>query len=487
MAAATTLTALVPPYKGRHSHEASRKISYAPRTQARPKRLSRTECREIFSSTESLPSIQIHGSACRCSETLSENQLEDDLLADKISSLTKTILLTTDVSSQPRNTTKPPPPRSHQHHNTTSPTPHRRSGSKKHILSTLTRLFSPPSPVTTTPTPTLQHQTDLCIGAAALDIDKVARYLVLPPGPHHPSLPVNAPNHLGVTPLLAAVQSPAGVTRPKAQLAMVKFLVEVCDADIEAGVRVDRVTGEGESVLSAACAAGAVGVVRYLVSRGVRVDRRLPCGAGMGGSRKGPAGGAGCGVGAGRTALHVAVLAGRAECVEVLVREGRADVDAVCEGSGGGVVGGRDAAAARGEQQGAAGLKALRKRSASREKRVKNPVSALHLAHGSPSCTRVLLEAGAMVTVKDGSGRTPLHWAAEARNFDVVAQLVAAGAALDAVAEDGITPLAAILASVGDGEGQERDVEVARLLLDGVTSSGSEGKDEKHGMTFTEA
>ncbi|KAK3900479.1 hypothetical protein C8A05DRAFT_17221 [Staphylotrichum tortipilum] len=472
MSAATTLTTPVAPNKG-HCHEASPRISYTPRSHARPKRLSRTECREIFSSTDSLPSIQIHGSGCRCSETLNDNELQDDLLADKISSLTKTILLTTDSCLQPRNTTKPPPPRTRHHHDT-PPNPHRRSGTKNHILSSLTRLFSPPSN-TLTPTPTLQHQSDLCIGAAALDIDKVARYLVLPAGPHHPSLPVNAPNHLGVTPLLAAVQSPAGAALPKAQLAMVKFLVEVCGADPEAGVRVDRVTGDGESLLTAACTAGLVGVVRYLVGRGVRVDRRLPCGAGMG-SRKGK--GVGCG-GQGRTALHVAVLAGRAECVEVLVQEGRADVDAVCEGV---VQGARDVA---GGEPGA-GLKGLRRRSASREKRVRNPVSALHLARGSPACTRVLLQAGAKVSVKDGFGRTSLHWAAEAGSFDVVQLLVSAGADVNAVAEDGSTPLALILASIGNGQGEEREVEVAKMVLKGATSSGREGQDEKSGMTLTE-
>jgi ankyrin repeat protein len=197
---------------------------------------------------------------------------------------------------------------------------------------------------------------------------------------------------------------------------MVRFLVEVCGADVNAS-RVDRVTGLGGSVLSMACAGGLVEVVRYLLGReGMEVDRRLPHCA----LRKGVLG---------QTALHVAVLADRAECVEVLVREGKADVNAVFEG----------AASFVGERGGGRGLKGLRGRTGeSRGKgRPRHPVSALHLAHASAGCTRVLLRCGADVGARDGYGRTPLHWAAESGNADVVRLLVEAGADVSAVSKEG--------------------------------------------------
>ncbi|KAK4153831.1 Serine/threonine-protein phosphatase 6 regulatory ankyrin repeat subunit C [Chaetomidium leptoderma] len=441
--------------------EPSSRISWTPHAQARPKRPRKPECREVLTSDNSLecfPSIHIHGCACRCTDTQTENQIHDALLAAKIAALTKTLLLTT---------------------TTTTTTTMNHPTKKTSILSTLTRLFSPPpSP------PSLPLQADLCIGCADLDIDKVARYLLpLPPPPppavgHDinddgsqsrrraprpppPPLPVNLPNHLGMTPLMAAVRSPAaGVARPRAQLEMVRFLVEGCGADVEA-VRVDRVTGQGESVLSMACVAGAVEVVRYLVGKGVVVDRRLPFGAGMG---------KGVVVGRGQTALHVAVLAGRAESVEVLVGEGKADVNAVFDAADS-----EDAAVER-------GVKGLRGRARSvsrggREKRPRHPVSPLHLAHGSYACSRVLLECGANVDAKDGYGRTPLRWAAEAGHADVVRLLMSAGAGVSVVANNGITPLEAVRILTEDGDGKQGHDEVVRvLLLNKGSNSGVRGQ-----------
>lgn len=422
--------------------------SYTPRTHARPKRLSKTECRELFNATNSLPSIHIHGSACRCSETQTENQLEDTLLAERISSLTQTLLITAATSP-----TKPPPPVRD------GPQSHRRSPRPgAGILSALTRLFSPPPwPMTAS----FPLQADLCVGCANLDIDKVARYLVLDPSP----LPVNVPNHMGILPLMAAVRSPAAATRPKAHLEMVRFLVDVCGADVE-GVRVDRVTGAGESVLSMACEVGTAEVVRFLMARGAEVNRKLPYGAGMG---------KGMSMGRGRSALHVAVLAGSAECAAVLVREGPADIHAVFDAS---TTGCEDRAGADG------GLKGLRggTRSASREvrgKRPRNPVTALHLAHGSDACTRILLACGANVGAKDGDGRTPLHWAAGTGNFDVVRLLVNAGADINAAAKDGLTPLAIMLAFLEDEKVNQEQVGIAKLLFREEMDTRIEYRDEK--------
>ncbi|SPQ23476.1 8f130bd3-c285-4eb8-adf4-5f175b419792 [Thermothielavioides terrestris] len=427
---------------------------------ARPKRLSKSECRQLFRSTSSLPSIHVHGPSCRCGQVQTEDQLQDELLAHKISSLSKALLTTF-------GTTGSNPPHHHHRKPSSSSNPHRRSRSRSaagSLLSTLTRLFSPPQPP-----PSLPFQADLCIACANLDIDKVARYLLIPSHNHSDSsdnrspnppapLPVNQPNPAGLTPLMALVRSPAARARPRAHLAMVRFLVECCGADADAA-RVDRATGRGESVLSMACAAGLAGVVRFLVvERGVDADRRLPAGSGRGGAGGGAgtgAGGAGedkgrgrgGGVevgGAGQTALHVAVLADRPECVEVLVKEGRADVDAVFDGAGlvwnqGGRAKNRSAASRGGASKGP-----------------RHPVSALHLAHASYACTKVLLEGGARVDVRDGYGRTPLHWAAESGNADVVRLLVEAGADLTAAGHNGSTPLEVVLGE-SDGEDENKD------------------------------
>lgn len=235
---------------------------------------------------------------------------------------------------------------------------------------------------------------------------------------------------------------------------MVRFLVECCGADVD-GVRVDRVTGLGESVLSVACGMGAVEVVRLLLGRGVDVDRRLPVGVGIG-KVGGVVGGRG------QTALHVAVLADRADCVEVLVKEGKVNVNAVF-----------DAAGVEADVAVEGGLKGLRRRSGSasrdrREKRPRHPVSALHLAHGSVSCTRVLLESGASVCAKDGHGQTPLHWAAAGGHADVVRMLISSGADANVSSNNGITPLGAVVASVNNnGDGKQGHVEAIRVLLQG--------------------
>lgn len=254
---------------------------------------------------------------------------------------------------------------------------------------------------------------------------------------------------------MATIRSPtAGLQTPLAQLAMVRFLVEACGADVNA-TRVDLATGRGESVLSMAVVVGAVGVVRYLVREaGVDVRRVLPEGKGKSMSATAARNRYAYGYrfrGKGQTALHVAVLADRAECVEVLVREGGADVDGVVEGVGdgeGGVVG-------------VGGLRGLKGR------KVRHPVSALHLAHGNYACTRVLLELGARVNVQDGYGRTPLYWAAEAGCADVVRLLLAAGADMNLGSYEEVTPLGAVVAAMEDtGETRGR-IDVMRLLLQG--------------------
>ncbi|KAH6618373.1 ankyrin repeat-containing domain protein [Chaetomium sp. MPI-SDFR-AT-0129] len=457
--------------------EPSNRVSWTPphvqtRT-ARPKRLRKSECREI-PGPDGLPSIQIHGSGCRCAQAgnnePSRKQSQDSILAAQISALTKSVLSSRIAESVP----SPARP---------SPNRLRRSRSlSTSRLPNLSRIFSPsPSPPTTTTAPSLALQADLCIACTFFDITKVAHYLLptILPSLNHPHSPtssspgalatpppvhINAPNHIGITPLMATIRSPtAGPQTPLAQLAMVRFLVEACGADVNA-TRVDPATGRGESVLSMAVLVGAVGVVRYLVREaGVDVRRVLPEG-GKGKNTSTP-GRNGYGYngyrfrpGKGQTALHVAVLSDRAECVEVLVREGGADVDGVVEG-------------VLGDGDGVGGVGGLRGFKGGRK--VRNPVSALHLAHGNYACTRVLLELGARVNVQDGYGRTPLYWAAEAGCAEVVRLLLAAGADMNLGSYEEITPLGAVVAAMEDtGETRGR-IDVMRLLLQGgVTNRG---------------
>ncbi|KAL2193057.1 ankyrin repeat-containing domain protein [Corynascus similis CBS 632.67] len=432
--------------------EPSTRISWTPRAPARPKRLRRTECREVLYPNNALPGIYVHGTACRCAQPQTDNELQDTLLAAKIAFLTRTVLAPTTASTASstsstatsRSGTITPPPPPNPNHLKRS---HSRSVSTSSLRSTITRLFSPYTPprshssLGTTRTPTasisLPLQADLTIGCAELDIDKVARYL-LPLGDGCPSatagVDVNAPNHHGTTPLMAAVRSSPhrspvrGGQQPlpprgRARLEMVRFLVEACGADVEAA-------GE-DSVLRAACTVGAADVVRFLIASGADVGRRLQC-------AKGP--GSGKGKKTGQTALHAAILADRPECVEVLLHEGGADANAVF-----------DAAAAETDDRVSPdrgirnSLRGRAKASVSRERRdkgLKNPVSALHIAaNGSSDCARLLLEYGASVDVRDRYGQTPLHWAAKAGNELVVRLLVEAGADVDAVSDDSVTPL----------------------------------------------
>ncbi|KAK3303773.1 ankyrin repeat-containing domain protein [Chaetomium strumarium] len=446
-----------------------------PRVQAVPKRLRKTECRQVFfSNTQSrLPSIHVHGPQCRCTQTQTSDQHQDELLAQRIASLTEKALLARTTPAPNKSKPPPPPP--------TAAHPHRRprpvsvsSGMTTSLtllstsLNRVTRLFTTsPQPVTPPPPPSslaLQAAVaaaaaeDLCIACANLDIDKVSRYLLpttttttTSSSPAALLLPANQPNHLGLNPLMATIRSrvPRGGSGAAAQREMVRFLVEVCGADVNAS-RVDRVTGLGESVLSMACAGGLVEVVRYLVTLGerrrgrgrgveVEVDRRLPLLV-VGGPppcrRPSSSGISGKGKGKGllllgQTALHVAVLADRAECVEVLVGEGKADVDAVFDGAGFSGEGWEGYGGLRGR------ARSVSSRESRRLKGPRHPVSALHLAHASVACTKVLLRYGAAVDARDGYGRTPLHWAAESGHTDVARLLVEAGADVSAVLKHG--------------------------------------------------
>ncbi|MCI4394681.1 hypothetical protein PGIGA_G00171470 [Pangasianodon gigas] len=142
----------------------------------------------------------------------------------------------------------------------------------------------------------------------------------------------------------------------------------------------------------------------------------------------------------GQTALHMAVIVGRSECVCALLRAG-ASVElqerggntalhlAVCE----------------------LHAKCVRELTSSRRTLPQHlniynyaGVSALHMAVQKGRCDIIsmLLEAGADVNQMDqGSGRSPLHWAVECQSCSVVELLLRRGASVDQRSYSGHTPL----------------------------------------------
>ncbi len=78
-----------------------------------------------------------------------------------------------------------------------------------------------------------------------------------------------------------------------------------------------------------------------------------------------------------------------------------------------------------------AGLRAARDRRRSARHRIATPADAI----------QVLLAAGANPNVKAPDGATPLHQAVQARQVPIIRSLVAAGAKLDAINKDNLTPL----------------------------------------------
>lgn len=272
------------------------------------------------------------------------------------------------------------------------------------------------------------------------------------------------------------------------------------------------------SVLTAACAldlpSGRHGakVIKLLLDRGAAVDAALPSSPTRKrnhqtrrdqGSLLLPGG-----QGGGQTAIHIATLAGNSDALEELLGHGGADVNRAFDA---GVSAAESweppAHSARGTTSWKGSISLARHRragskdttttssgttssSSSSSARsvssnsarssaemmmmmmmmgMKNPVTALHLAHASPACARVLLAHGADFNVRDGHGRTPTHWAAEFGSVQVVKMLLDAGAEADAGAGEDpampTTPLGGVVAALESGAGRPAHVGVARLLI----------------------
>lgn len=141
----------------------------------------------------------------------------------------------------------------------------------------------------------------------------------------------------------------------------------------------------------------------------------------------------------GQTALHLAVIVDRSQCVCELLKAG------ACAGLQ--ERGGHTPLHLAVREQRTECVRELTSctRSAPKHLNITNyaGVGALHLAVQKGRCDIIsmLLEAGADVNQRDqGSGRTPLHWAVESQNCAVVELLLKAGASVDQRSYAGHTP-----------------------------------------------
>ncbi|KAK4168123.1 ankyrin repeat-containing domain protein [Cladorrhinum sp. PSN259] len=471
-------------------------------------------CRELVKPNKTLPqptpSVWVHGSRCRCGQEKQERESADDALAQAIETISAAYRARRKLELEAISTPAPIRP------------PHRQSRSSG-LTSTITRILklSSHSPAQTAPKKklprpapislTIQEIADLCNASADFDIEKVAQYLFSSSSrPHGSSSIVNTSNHLGTTPLMACLRAPSARIYPKSHLAMLTFLLD-CGANPNATTttpsqgHAPSIGLGAASVLSIACAldlpTGHCGrIIKLLLDKGAAVEVALPCSFSPRKARKQAqeqtqkGGGGG-----GQTAIHIATLAGNAEALHVLLSHGGADVDRAFDASSSADTSNWEpplpAPTAAGEKvtwkdailltrshhhrrttssnsQTSSTTTATGSTRSSAEMKVsmmRNSVTALHLAHGSPACARVLLSHGADVGVKDGYGRTPLHWAAEFGSAEVVRVLLENGAEVDSMSGMTITPLGGVVAALESGggvAGRPGHVAVARLLTD---------------------
>ncbi|KAK3693142.1 ankyrin repeat-containing domain protein [Podospora appendiculata] len=432
-----------------------------------------SECRELLKSNRSLlratPSIYVHSSRCTCKSGLDDKQkAEDDALALRILETLEThrMKIKENLQSQRR---------------------------QKQSTNVIARFFaSTPPPPPTAPAANSSKVLDLCFGCSSLDIDKVSRYLL------HEGLSANARNHVGTTPLMAALRAMSPEQRPKSHLAMLTFLLG-CGADPNATMDIGtnpttNTTDDGGkmSIVAAAVSLNLPDAIVLLLRRGAAVDAPLndvPMFRFIGKRM---------------TALHVAAFADRPECMELLLQHGSANVAAtfdlvenpepVLPAPKAAPRTNRHSQPPNLNQKTSSSRNAnpASKTSTSRTSRTPTPnlkpskpsadttpskkdiqprvtknVTALHLAETSPSSARILLRHGASPLARDSRGQTPLHWAARSGDAAVVQQLLDAGAGptADVMDRDGATPLAVLVERVEAGAPRNGDAEVVRLLL----------------------
>ncbi|KAL6463217.1 hypothetical protein MHYP_G00276080 [Metynnis hypsauchen] len=173
----------------------------------------------------------------------------------------------------------------------------------------------------------------------------------------------------------------------------------------------------------------------------------------------------------GQTALHLAVIVDRSECVCALLEAGAC---AKLQERGG-----HTPLHLAVREQRTECVRALTSRTCTTPEHLNITnyagVSALHLAVQKGRCDIIsmLLEAGANVNQRDqGSGRTPLHWAVESQSCAVVELLLRAGASVDQRSYAGHTPLYCAL--------YRPNTELQALLKSAATSTQEEEEEEEY-------
>ncbi|TLS29934.1 hypothetical protein PpBr36_03524 [Pyricularia pennisetigena] len=301
---------------------------------------------------------------------------------------------------------------------------------------------------------------------------------------------VDAPDRAG----RSALHYAAGLVHPDVSCATVLTLAAH-------GAHLDARDADGRAPLHAAVAAGRAEVVRQLVARGADVEAALPGGAtplhlavlrrnaqvvrvlcehgvhvdgrpGIGGSCGSPGGGD-FGGAAPKTPLLYAIETGCTEIVRILLKHG-ADVDLGSLGDGSAQVCNLSSSSTIITTTTS---KAGTSTPTSKRNSPSQPGSFPLLAAarlGNAAVVDLLLAQGADLNQADAHRQTALHAAAAHNHLDVVRRLVAAGAAVRSLRDDGATPL---LLAVRAGHEA-----VARHLLLGPVPAPAESPVEREGV-----
>ncbi|KAK0742590.1 ankyrin repeat-containing domain protein [Schizothecium vesticola] len=438
-----------------------------------------SECREIVRPNLSLrratPSVVLHNDDCDCQPRqtpapIHQQNPQDEALALYIFSTSETY----------RGREKAGPITIQRAKATNSKELRRRPSS----IASFARLFSSATP--TSPINGTSKSAELCQACSDLDPDLMARLLF------EDRTPVNATNPSdGTTPLLAAISSPKARSYPSSHLAIITLLLDR-GADPNAVAMSTDMPASQTTPLIAACTINAPEVVKLLLTRGAAVDAPPPSPTKLGFRSRG------------MTALHTAAAANHPDCVDILLAHGGANVATAFDyvkpiawpnhtqpKSDSGSLSRRSSISSISNSSIRSGLLlrvptakrplATTASSAASIRSVKmaddrnltpvKGVTPLYLASGSYACTGLLLRHTAPANVRDSQGRTPLHWATEAGDADVVSLLLDAGnAEVDPHDNQGTTPLGLAVAkaekSGGTVPGQRAaEVEMMRVLL----------------------